>query len=130
MLIKENNKLKEEISNKNIKTKNFSKYIFNILKRVEKGRKGKGQKRVEKKKSEQLCSSSDAEKKESGNTPQEMVPFQFMFQDKNAINVMLIHTNVIAVIKHLTKKTIQKKHIDIDHTYSLLCEKVYPTQEW
>ena len=78
MLIKENDKLKEEISKKNIEIESLSKYIVNILKRVD---------ALEKKKSEQLSSSSDAEQKESGNTPQEMVPFHFMFKDKNAIDV-------------------------------------------
>ena len=78
LLIKENNELKEEISKKNIQIESLSKDIFNILKRVD---------ALEKKKSEQLSSSSDAEQKESVNTPQEIVPLQFMFQDKNATNV-------------------------------------------
>ena len=33
------------------------------------------------------------------------------------------------MIKYLTKKRKLKKPIDNDHTYCLLCEKVYPTQE-
>ena len=60
LLIKENNKLKEEISTENIQIESLSKDIVNILKRVD---------ALEQKKSEQLSSSSDGEQKESVNTP-------------------------------------------------------------
>ena len=71
-------KLKEEISKKNIQIESLSKDIANILKGVD---------ALEQKKSEQLSPLCDAEQWEKVNTPQEMVPFQFMFQDKNATNV-------------------------------------------
>ena len=51
----------------------MGKDIVNILKRVDA--------------LEKLIFSSDAEQKEIVNTPQEIVPFQFMFQDKNTTNV-------------------------------------------
>ena len=57
-----------------------------------------------------------------------MVPFQFMFHNKNATNVFAIPYKCDCV-KVFDKKPKQKKYIDIDHAYCLLCEKVYPTQE-
>ena len=65
--------MKEELSKKNIQNKSFGKDIDNILKRVD---------ALEQKKSEHLISSCDAEQKEGVNTPQKIVPFQVMFQDK------------------------------------------------
>ena len=70
---KKNSKLKEEISKKNIPIENLRKDIVNILKSVD---------ALEQKKSEHLISSCDAEQKEGVNTPQKIVPFQVMFQDK------------------------------------------------
>ena len=76
--------------------------IVNILKSVD---------ALKQKKSEQLSSSVYVPR-------QKMQPM-----------CLLIHTNVIHVIKYFTKRHKLKKHIDNNHTYCLLYEKVYPTQE-
>ena len=56
-----------------------------------------------------------------------MVPFQFMFKDKSAINVCANPHKCDSCDEVFDKKKL-KKHIDIDHTYCLSCEKGNPTQ--
>ena len=55
--------------------------------------------------------------------------FRLFSKTKMKLFCLIIHTNMTTVIKYLTKKPKWNKPIDNDHTYCLLCEKVYPTQE-
>ena len=52
-----------------------------------------------------------------------------MFQDKNATNVFANPYKCDNCDIIFENKSKLKKHIDNDHTYYVLCEKVYPTQE-
>ena len=52
-----------------------------------------------------------------------------MFQDKNATNMFANPYKCDNCEQVFDKKSKLKKHIDNDHTYCVLCEKVYPTQE-
>ena len=115
LLMKENKELKEEITKKNFQIETLSNDVVKILKRVD---------ALEQKESEKISLLSYLELKEIVDIPHEKVPFQFMFQDKNATNVFNNPYQCDDCDKVFDKNPKLKNHIDDDHAYCLVCEKV------